>query len=414
MATVNKSCHGVRFSKKSMKAPLCGHIAKGTLPSDAHGLVASIFTRNGPFVNSRIGKPLQDAIKAFAEIQLYMGDGPRGAAKSGNWATLMAVLHLASQQGLSDEIFCQLIKQTTAHPMPSNEVRGWELLAGCVHVATPSAGQLLPYLQQHAFHRRLEPSPIGALALHVFQKLLPKDVPQLSESVRATGAASGHFSQSILATIKSALPPSGIFDTTLNETLRLESLTENIDNDKQLSKSNEFAFAKKQVVPAILILLTDVIRSNGGFSTEGLFRLAADAEDVAFYKVRRANAMPRVQSTVRGTLHISPPFLFLYRCIGCHCTRGLLVSSTIVAIFIKDRKWKQEVSAATRRACCCKSYEDLATFAVRATGSVSTLQRCIGRGSKQQRQQSPEVGAASSTSLRAYAPALCGSPKRAE
>ena len=240
-----------------------------------------------------LGKPSQDAVKVYGEIQSYMGDGPRGSAKAGNWGVLMRVLHSASQPALSDEVFCQLMKQTHSNPVPANEVRGWELLASCVHVAHPSEGRLLPYLQLHAFRRRLEPSPIGALALHVFQQLLPDEVPKYTNSVRAAKASGENFSQSTLATVKSALPPSKIFNTTLNETLRLESLTENIDNHQQLSKSNEFIFAKKPLVPAVLVLLTNVIRSNGGFTTEGLFRLAADVEDVQYFRVsKQASILP--------------------------------------------------------------------------------------------------------------------------
>ena len=49
-----------------------------------------------------------------------------------------------------------------------------------------------------------------------------------------------------------------------------------MDNDKPLSKANEFAFVKRPMVPAVLSLLTNVIRKNGGFKTEGLFRIASD------------------------------------------------------------------------------------------------------------------------------------------
>jgi hypothetical protein len=49
-------------------------------------------------------------------------------------------------------------------------------------------------------------------------------------------------------------------------------------------KANEFVFLKKHVSPNGLALLTNVIRKNGGFRTEGLFRLASDAEDVAYFK----------------------------------------------------------------------------------------------------------------------------------
>ena len=100
-------------------------------------------------------------------------------------------------------------------------------------------------------------------------------VPRGAGSVRDQA---GQFTQSTLASIKTALVPRSVFDVTLNDAMRLEALTESPDNDKPLSKANEFAFVKRAVSPALLSLLTEVIRKNGGFRTEGLFRLASDAE----------------------------------------------------------------------------------------------------------------------------------------
>ena len=37
----------------------------------------------------------KEALKAFADLQVYMGDGPKGAGKAGHWATLMGILNLA-------------------------------------------------------------------------------------------------------------------------------------------------------------------------------------------------------------------------------------------------------------------------------------------------------------------------------
>jgi len=37
----------------------------------------------------------KEATKAFADLQLYMGDGPKGAGKAGHWATLMGILNLS-------------------------------------------------------------------------------------------------------------------------------------------------------------------------------------------------------------------------------------------------------------------------------------------------------------------------------
>jgi hypothetical protein len=253
IASVNKN-GGVVWSKKAIKAPIMG-----TVPKKSH----------------------PDALKCFGDIQLYMGDGPKGAGKQGNWVTLMAVLNACSKPDLVDELYCQLIKQTTKNPNPAADTRGWEILAGCSFVASPSDGFLLPYVLRHAYKTRLDPTPRGALALRVYQRLLPADVPKQPGSVREKA---GQFTQSTLATIKTAVPPRSIYDASLNDALRLESITEQPDNDKPLSKANEFVFMKKHVSPNGLALLTHAIRKNGGFRTEGLFRLASDAEDVAFFK----------------------------------------------------------------------------------------------------------------------------------
>jgi hypothetical protein len=57
-------------------------------------------------------------------------------------------------------------------------------------------------------------------------------------------------------------------------------LRESVDSDVPLSKPNEFAFVKRPLSPVLLTLLTAVIKRNGGLTTEGLFRLAADADHV--------------------------------------------------------------------------------------------------------------------------------------
>ena len=98
-------------------------------------------------------------------------------------------------------------------------------MCGCAYVFPPSNGFLLPFVLRHAMVLRLDPSPLGALALRVFQRLLPSDVPKSANSVREKGT---QFTQSTLALIKTALPPKSVYDVTLNDTLRLEALTEQV------------------------------------------------------------------------------------------------------------------------------------------------------------------------------------------
>jgi len=253
LSVVTKQCGGVSWSKKPIKAPMTQDVPK---------------------------KLNAEALKVFADIQLYMGDGPKGASKAGNWITLMAVLNSASKHDLVDEVYCQLLKQTTSNANMAACCRGWEVLTGVAYVAKPSEGKLLPFVLRHAFLLRLNPTPVGALALRVFQRLLPGDVPRMSGSVREKV---GQFTQSTLATIKTAIPPQSLFEVPLNDAFRLESLTESVDSDRPLTKANEFAFVKKPLSPVVLSLLTNVIKTRGGLKTEGLFRLAADSDEVKFY-----------------------------------------------------------------------------------------------------------------------------------
>ena len=235
-AVVTKSNGGVVWTKKPIKAPMLESTPK---------------------------KNAAEALKCFADIQLYMGDGPKGASKAGNWVTLMSILnsvcvksnlpapcacivyrrivalctalaavtscccckrekvrrkakgestgggvnrnvHLyspsrhpssidrrrcrplvstkhrrrcqVSQAGYTDEVYVQLVKQTTGNPNPAACCRGWEVLCGCAHVASPSDGFLLPFVLRHAHKLRLASDPTGALALRTWQRLLPKEV----------------------------------------------------------------------------------------------------------------------------------------------------------------------------------------------------------------------------------------------
>lgn len=80
-------------------------------------------------------------------------------------------------------MYAQILKQVTNNPNPSACCRGWEVLTGCAYVVKPSDGFMRPFVLKQAYKQRLDPTPIGALALRTYQRLLPSDVPRVG-SVR--------------------------------------------------------------------------------------------------------------------------------------------------------------------------------------------------------------------------------------
>jgi hypothetical protein len=147
MAVVTKQNGGVAWTKKPIKAPMTDGVPKKLAPEAIKVMmimmmeVVLTFTTITTSIinninNNNIRSPLMSTLnislfpphfKVFADIQLYMGDGPKGASKAGNWVTLMAVLNGASKPDLVDEIYVQLLKQTTANPNMAACCRGWEV-----------------------------------------------------------------------------------------------------------------------------------------------------------------------------------------------------------------------------------------------------------------------------------------------
>jgi len=64
----------------------------------------------------------------------------------------------AHEEKLRDEIFCQLIKQTSNCPKPDVELKGWQLLYCCARSFPPS-GDLKPFIMSHAANQASETVP---------------------------------------------------------------------------------------------------------------------------------------------------------------------------------------------------------------------------------------------------------------
>lgn len=88
-----------------------------------------------------------EAVQSFRNITGYMGD--RNTTKGGIEHALKLLNNmLLAPNDLRDEVYCQLVKQTTGNPDADSNLRGWELfavLAGCF----PPGDELKPFVMAH-------------------------------------------------------------------------------------------------------------------------------------------------------------------------------------------------------------------------------------------------------------------------
>ncbi len=102
------------------------------------------------------------AIKCFKAIQMFMGEmKPDRSAPGGldSYATeLMKTGH--SDDSIRDEIYAQLIKQTTINPLPAKCALGWQLI-GLMCEAFPPSDSFAPFVL-HYLYNNSKVSNIGA------------------------------------------------------------------------------------------------------------------------------------------------------------------------------------------------------------------------------------------------------------
>lgn len=96
----------------------------------------------------------KQAIDLFKMVCACMGeDGKGGVIAEPKVKRDMVISVAAEHQELIDEVFCQLVKQTSGNPNFESERRGWQMLTACAAKFVPNRS-LCECVCNHANRRR--------------------------------------------------------------------------------------------------------------------------------------------------------------------------------------------------------------------------------------------------------------------
>jgi myosin-7 len=109
-------------------------------------------------------------VQTFRNITGFMGDRSTGKEKGGHaYKLLKATLHAPEE--LRDEVYCQLVKQTTNNDNLDSNLKGWQLMAICCG-AFPPSNDFEPYLRSYLQKHREKPDNVGSYAEYCLRCLI--------------------------------------------------------------------------------------------------------------------------------------------------------------------------------------------------------------------------------------------------
>ncbi|XP_026146229.1 rho GTPase-activating protein 39 [Carassius auratus] len=206
----------------------------------------------------------REAVELFKLVQTYMGD------RRGKGEPLSVALEVAvrgwSCQGLRDELYIQLCRQTTENFRYDSLQRGWELMAICLAFFPPTP-RFHNYLEGYIC-RHMDPLndtkgvAISSYAKYCYRKL---------QKAALTGAKKGLNKPSMeeIAHARNAIFRPSMFGSSLEEVMSMQ----------------KERYPERQL-PWVQTRLSEEVLSLNGDQTEGIFRVPGDIDEVNALKLQ--------------------------------------------------------------------------------------------------------------------------------
>ncbi|ROL43045.1 Rho GTPase-activating protein 39 [Anabarilius grahami] len=206
----------------------------------------------------------REAVDLFKLIQTFMGD--RRAKGDPLSVALEVAVRGWSCQGLRDELYIQLCRQTTENFRYDSLQRGWELMAICLAFFPPTP-RFHNYLEGYIY-RHMDPLndtkgvAISSYAKYCYRKL---------QKAALTGAKKGLNKPSIeeIAHARNAIFRPSMFGSSLEEVMAMQK---DRYPDRQL--------------PWVQTRLSEEVLGLNGDQTEGIFRVPGDIDEVNALKLQ--------------------------------------------------------------------------------------------------------------------------------
>uniref|UniRef100_A0A8C4YL63 Rho GTPase-activating protein 39 n=1 Tax=Gopherus evgoodei TaxID=1825980 RepID=A0A8C4YL63_9SAUR len=206
----------------------------------------------------------KEACEIFKLIQMYMGDRRAKADQ------LSVALEIAtkgwSMQGLRDELYIQLCRQTTENFRYESLARGWELMAICLAFFPPTP-KFHSYLEGYIY-RHMDPvNDTKGVAISTYAKYCYNKL----QKAALTGAKKGLKKPNIeeIRHAKNAVFSPSMFGSSLQEIMNMQKERY---PDRQL--------------PWVQTRLSEEVLALNGDQTEGIFRVPGDIDEVNALKLQ--------------------------------------------------------------------------------------------------------------------------------